>query len=122
MTVDRRTFLRGLVAAALATQIPLPAEAEIDRITDHIMAMRNFGVSPEQVSIWDIRNGWLIQCKLAPPGSEGMHMDFTGMNDGMGLCMADEEHAEEMMAKHDFVFKRFDFNPANGVATMEIYK
>lgn len=102
---SRRGFLRGLIAAAVATQLPdIPAaraEAVVAAVEAHHPILIN-GEPLRNLTITDVGDGWFRlvgECPDSVTGS-GSIFDFRAMNNGNGLFASDEIGAEQYLAEN----------------------
>lgn len=102
--LSRRGFLRGLVAAAVATQlVNLPAaeaEAFIDNATDQLLKIFVNGSQLRDITFKDVGNGWFHVSASIPGEVDGMLAVDFNCNDGLGIFVGDEKHCLEHLEKN----------------------
>lgn len=127
MTTDlsRRGFLRGLVAAAVATQIatlPEPAKAEIiDGITDKLVGIYVNGQEIKNLDILCVGNGWYrVSGTFDAAESFSLHVTHA-YRDPEGLFVGDKPACEAYAERHPerVAFNNLGFGP--GTYTFFIY-
>lgn len=99
VTLTKRSFLLGLIAAAVATQLPaMPAPASaalIDDLTDKLSGIIANGRPPTSIKIEDVGTGWLRVDMTLADGYGGLSLDFSALNGGRGLVCCGPEYLEE---------------------------
>ena len=107
--LSRRGFLRGLVAAAVATQLAsLPAteaEAFIGEATDQLLKIRVNGRTLENVTFTDVGNDW-FKVKAEFKAAAGtwpevvMSFDASGVNKGQGVFVGNDAHCIKFLEEN----------------------
>lgn len=91
--LDRRSFLRALVAGAVASQLPKMAAATAapftDRLTDQLAEARINGKNPTNITLTDVGNGWVRVVSTFDASDGTMVLDFSKLNGGRGLYVGD---------------------------------
>lgn len=122
--MDRRQFLRSLVAAAVAAQLPaLPVarrDALVDKISERFAVLID-GKPPARLTVKDLGDGYYHVQAECERNSGCVDLDFRSMNEGRGLCVADADYAKRYLKKHpdDLVMGevKFDFPQFEGGPT-----
>ena len=101
---SRRGFLRGIVALAVATQLPSLPVAEAFELTDstveQLMKIRINGGEVKNLKFDDVGNGWLrVSANVNCPMDGMIAMDFEDCNEGEGVFVADEIAASNYLTK-----------------------
>lgn len=106
MNMDRRSFLKSLIAATVATQLPELSAAKAEVLTDSIAnKFRHIlvnGERPKWIKITEVGNNWYrLEFGCNPLKGGGFMMDFTGGDpDNPGLFVGNKEHLEEYLNEH----------------------
>lgn len=102
--LSRRGFLRGLVAAAVATQlVSLPtseAEAFIDNATDQLLKIFVNGSQLSDLTFKDVGNGWYRVTAKLPPMVDGCMSYSFNCNDGLGIFVGQEKDCIDYLEKN----------------------
>ena len=96
---SRRGFLRGIVAAAVAVQVPqlIPASSAtlVDEITTKIGGIVANGRCVESIHVVDVGGGWYrVSASFRAAGGDAIAMDFSRINDGKGLAIVSKEQVD----------------------------
>lgn len=118
--MDRRSFFRGLVAAAVATQLPKLAKPAplVQSIIDTFTITIN-GILPEELLINEVRNGWYhVRATFLAGGREGgastngaggFAFDATGINCGKGLFVGCDKALADYLESNPGHFGAIEF-------------
>lgn len=92
----RRDFLRGIVAAAVATQLPDLPKASVETLTDKVvnqLAMIQMdGECPQKIVLDPYGGGWVRLIAHFPDSNSGcFHLNFEALEGG-GLHIGDGEN------------------------------
>lgn len=114
--MERRDFLKGLLTAALATQLPaVEAEAAAETLSSNPSMYVN-GQEPYAVHVSDVYGGWkrLTAHFRGVGGAGAVEFDRDG---GPGIRLVSPDQAQD----YDVVHLTLEHDPSNGGRTISMY-
>lgn len=103
--MNRRDFLKGLLAAGIATAVAIPAANLFEQVSGTMV------VGAEDYGVVDMGNGWYRLWAVLPPQPEGSWgIEFTGE----GLVIGPGESATLDRGKDNMIFSAYIKPPVSG--------